>query len=119
MKYIIFICLLLPIQAFAALPDYYPKVLQNTGVVEQVDHSKRTITIDGRVYNYSKNVLVYSLYSKNSYMANVRKGNKIAFTWVWGENKKDRVIVKIWILPNNYIFESAMQKARFSTFARV
>lgn len=119
MKYIILLCLFFPVIAFSALPDYYPDSLDSGGVVNYLDQSKKTITINGRIFNYANTVAVHSLYSRNSFIGNVGKGSKIAYRWKRGKINNEYIIVEIWILPDDYIFEMGLQKENLSAYAMV
>ena len=82
--------------AFAQrIPDYYPDRFQRTGIVDDVQTG--TIIVNDIPYSLSPDLVVHSLFERETFITRVLRGNLIGYRF--GQSHQ---IVEIWILPDDY-----------------
>ena len=81
-------------------PDYYPtEGFQRTGVLDALYPKDQRMVIGDRSFTYSSNVIVHSPKSYSVPLSRLTPGTRIGFKTL---NNRGRVIIEIWLLPNDY-----------------
>ena len=79
------------------LPSHYPSAFSNTGILHNVNLSKRTLIIDGSPFKLDLNTPVHLINLPNAILQNLRHGMPIGFSL--RKQNGVNLITEIWELP--------------------
>ena len=80
------------------LPDYYPSMFSNTGVVQHIDGLGKSIIISGTRYHLYNKTQVHTLFKEQGSTYNIGKNDHVGFSYTENGEKK-RFLDEIWVLP--------------------
>ena len=82
------------------VPQYYPEVFQQEGIIQDLDKSDKVIVVNARKYKLADGIKVHTLRDEYGSINSLKTGANIAFK-VANVEKNESPITEIWILPKS------------------